>query len=80
LPDRTVVKIPIQDPEVRISRSIDFSVSDSEYHLAPTSRTEECGFQLTGLKIGDKGVIQTPGHPKNYPPNIKCIWWLKVLK
>ena len=48
------------------------------HHTTQGPSAEECGFQLKELKIGDKGVIQTPNYPSNYPPDIQCIWWLKV--
>ena len=57
---------------------------DTDFLLAPAAQSrdpnsaEECGYQLKDLKIGDKGVIQTPNYPSNYPPDIQCIWWLKV--
>ena len=55
-------------------------VNDEDFHLAPEIRNSgNCGFQLTGLKPGDKGVIQTPNYPENYPPDIQCIWWMKVV-
>ena len=62
-----------------------YIVMDTDFELAPQIRgdgdgtTEECGFQIKELKIGDKGVIQTPNYPDNYPPDIQCIWWLKVI-
>ena len=53
--------------------------TDIDFELAPSKiRTEECGFQNKDLKVGDKGIIQTPNYPENYPPDIQCIWWLKV--
>ena len=53
--------------------------TDIDFELAPNKmRTEECGFQNKDLKVGDKGIIQTPNYPNDYPPDIQCIWWLKV--
>ena len=63
-----------------------YIVLDTDFELAPQmiresdgDTIEECGFQIKELKIGDKGVIQTPNYPSNYPPDIQCIWWLKVI-
>ena len=58
-------------------------VNDEDYHLAPvassrTTNTEQCGVNLSNLEVGDEGIIKTPNYPNNYPPNIQCIWWLKV--
>jgi len=52
--------------------------------LAPDVDTmrsdEECGVNLSNLKLGDEGFIKTPNYPGNYPPDIQCIWWLKSLE
>ncbi len=49
--------------------------------LSFTSRgnSKNCGFLAVNLKTGDKGVISTPNYPRNYPPSLECIWWLKVM-
>ena len=61
------------------SNNFNALVSNSEYNLAPEGRTSDhCGFQLYDLVPGDKGWISTPNYPQGYPPNLKCIWWLKV--
>ena len=54
---------------------------ESELHLAPeTDRVGGCGATLTELKVGSKGYIRSPGYPANYPPDVKCTWWLKAKK
>jgi len=30
--------------------------------------------------VGSKGYIRSPGYPANYPPDVKCTWWLKAKK
>lgn len=84
LEDKNVVKIPVKDRFESETASIlkeqeDFLVLDKFFGLAPDMRAPgDCGFQYTGLKPGEKGTIQTPNYPENYPPDIQCIWWLKV--
>ena len=29
-------------------------------------------------QIGDSGFIRSPNYPSAYPPDIKCVWWLKA--
>ena len=63
------------------SNNFNALVSNSEYNLAPAegrTTSDHCGFQLYDLVPGDKGWISTPNYPQGYPPNLKCIWWLKV--
>ena len=80
LEDKTVIKVPIKSRSRSFLWNQESIVQDKDYHLAPEIRnSEQCGFQLSGLKPGDKGVIETPNYPQNYPPNIQCIWWLKVF-
>ena len=76
--DKTKVIIPILKPQNPIFEL----VKDEDFHLAPDVDTmrsdEECGVNLSNLKLGDEGFIKTPNYPGNYPPDIQCIWWLKV--
>ena len=52
---------------------------ETELHLAPdTDRVGGCGATLTELKVGSKGHIRSPGYPSDYPPDVKCTWWLKA--
>ena len=79
LEDKTKVIIPVLKPQNPIFEL----VNDEDYHLAPvassrTTNTEQCGVNLSNLEVGDEGIIKTPNYPNNYPPNIQCIWWLKV--
>ena len=76
--DKNKVIIPILKPQNPIFEL----VKDEDFHLAPDVDTmrsdEECGVNLSNLKLGDEGFIKTPNYPGNYPPDIQCIWWLKV--
>ena len=79
LEDKTKVIIPPLKPQNPIFEL----VKDKDYHLAPVARMQQssqhqCGFSLSNLKPGDEGIIKTPNFPNDYPPNIQCIWWLKV--
>jgi hypothetical protein len=60
----------VGDPEVVVP---DFVVSKRQ-----TPVEGDCGIQLTSLKIGDTGNITSPNYPNNYPPSVKCAWWLQV--
>ena len=75
--DKTKVIIPILRPQNPIFEL----VKDEDFHLAPDvamRSDEQCGVNLSSLKLGDEGIIKTPNYPGNYPPDIQCIWWLKV--
>ena len=93
LEDKTVIKVPVtsstddaakgfKDLKVALlEQEYADMVYDSDFNLAPESRgSGDCGAQMAGLNIGDKGTIETPNYPQDYPPDIQCIWWLKVLQ
>merc|ERR1719320_542973 len=52
---------------------------ESDLHLSPLSdRTTACGNTITDLRVGESGYIRSPNYPGDYPPDIKCVWWLKA--
>ena len=54
-------------------------VKNEDYNLVDLRvASTNCGEKLTNLKLGDKGVIQSPNFPNFYPPSKTCIWWLQV--
>jgi len=80
LKDRRVEDFKFTPKEILLEQE-NYIVTDIDFELAPNKmRTEECGFQNKDLKVGDKGIIQTPNYPNDYPPDIQCIWWLKGVE
>ena len=55
--------------------------SDSELHLSryvARDRGGQCGDTITELRPGARGFIRSPNYPADYPPDVKCTWWLKA--
>ena len=64
-----------------ISLSQIFLRSDSDLHLSrfvARDRGGQCGETITDLRPGDRGFIRSPNYPQDYPPDVKCTWWLKA--
>lgn len=58
-----------------------FLRSDSDLHLSrfvARDRGGQCGETITDLRPGARGFIRSPNYPQDYPPDIKCTWWLKA--
>ena len=37
-------------------------------------------FTCGGVLTGTSGIIQSPDYPYSYPPNVECIWNIKVAE